>query len=156
MLRLSKLTDYATVVMTRLAQAPEELHSAQAMADRTLVEVPTVSKVLKQLARAGLVVSQRGAQGGYRLARPAREITVAEIIAAMEGPLGMTECSIHEGLCSQEPVCSVRRNWRKISRAIVAALDEVTLADMAEPLDDAVPVRVRLPSERPRPESSSE
>lgn len=156
MLRLSKLTDYATVVMTRLAQAPADLHSAQSLADRTLVEVPTVSKVLKKLARAGLVESQRGAQGGYRLARPAAEITVAEIIAALEGPLGMTECSIHEGLCSQEPVCSVRRNWRKISRAIVAALDEVTLADMAEPLDESVPVRVRMPSDRARARSSTE
>ena len=156
MLRLSKLTDYATVVMTRLAQAPGDVHSAQSLADRTLVEVPTVSKVLKKLARAGLVVSQRGAQGGYRLARPAQEITVAEIIAALEGPLGMTECSIHEGLCSQEPVCSVRRNWRKISRAIVAALDEVTLADMAEPLDESMPVRVRMPSERTSARSSTE
>lgn len=156
MLRLSKLTDYATVVMTRLAQAPDDLHSAQALADRTLVEVPTVSKVLKQLGRAGLVVSQRGAQGGYRLARPAREITVAEIIAAMEGPLGMTECSVHKGLCSQESVCSVRRNWRKISRAIVAALDEVSLADMAEPLDETLPLRVRMPSDRARAQSTSE
>lgn len=154
MLRLSKMTDYATVVMTRLAQTPDQVHSAQALAERTLVELPTVSKVLKQLARAGLVVSQRGAQGGYRLARPAREITVTEIIAAMEGPVGMTECSVHAGLCAQESVCSVRRNWRKISRAVVAALDEVTLADMAEPLDDSVPVRVRMPADRPRAASS--
>lgn len=150
------MTDYATVVMTRLAQAPDRLHSAQAMADRTLVELPTVSKVLKKLAGADLVVSQRGAQGGYRLARRPEEITVTEIIAAMEGPLGMTECSIHAGLCAQESVCSVRRNWRKISRAIVAALDEVTLADMAEPLDDSVPVRVLMPSEGPRVGSSGE
>lgn len=144
MLRLSKLTDYATVLMTRLAQAPDELHSAQSLASRTRVELPTVSKVLKQLARAGLVVSQRGAQGGYRLARPADDISVAEIIAALEGPLGMTECSIHAGLCAQESVCSVRRNWRKISRAIVGALDEVSLADMAEPMEqDPLTLRVQ-------------
>lgn len=135
MLRLSKMTDYATVLMTRLAQAPDEVHSAQSLSARTRVELPTVSKVLKQLAHAGLVDSQRGARGGYRLARPAGRISVAEIIAALEGPLGMTECSIHAGLCAQESVCSVRRNWRKISRAIVSALDGVTLADMAEPME---------------------
>lgn len=149
MLRLSKMTDYATVVMTRLAQVPDRLHSAQSLADSTHVELPTVSKVLKSLARAGLVTSQRGAQGGYRLARPAEEISVAEIISALEGPLGMTECSIHSGMCVQEPVCSVRRNWRKISHAVVDSLRQVTLADMAEPMESD-PLALRLEPVHPR------
>jgi len=149
MLRLSKMTDYATVVMTRLAQEPDRLHSAQSLADSTHVELPTVSKVLKLLARAGLVTSQRGARGGYRLARSAERISVAEIISALEGPLGMTECSIHVGSCAQEPVCSVRRNWRKISQAVVDSLRQVTLADMAEPMDSD-PLALRLEMARPR------
>lgn len=143
MLRLSKLTDYATVVMTWLAQHPDRVHSAGEIAEGIRVETPTVSKVLKQLARSGLVKSQRGAQGGYRLAREPGRISVARIIAAMEGPLGMTECAIHEGLCHQESVCSLRGNWQKISRAVVAALEEVSLADMAAPLDPT-PVTRRL------------
>lgn len=134
MFRVSKLTDYATVVMTCLARAPDAVLSAQEVARRTGVELPTTSKVLKNMARAALVDSYRGAQGGYRLARRPRDISVFEVIAAMEGPVAMTECSLDEGLCAQEPVCSVRSNWRRINRAVVAALKEVNLLDMTQPL----------------------
>ena len=131
MLRVSKLTDYATVVMTALAQAGGHVSSAQGLAEQAHLEATTVSKVLKLLAQAGLVESFRGARGGYRLARTAQEITVADIVAAIEGPFGMTECSVHKGQCGYEPHCGVRGNWRKISVAIEAALKGVTLADMA-------------------------
>jgi len=133
MLRVSKLTDYATVVMTCLAGAGDEVQSAQALAERARLELPTVSKLLKQLAQAGLVVSTRGINGGYRLARRPREITIADIVTAMEGPIGMTECSAHAGTCGHEPHCGVRVNWRRISQAIAAALESVTLADMVKP-----------------------
>ena len=145
MLRVSKLTDYATVVMTCLAGAGDDVQSAQALAERAHLELPTVSKLLKQLAYAGLVVSARGINGGYRLAREPRSITIADIVTAMEGPIGMTECSAHAGSCGHEPHCGVRVNWRRISQAIAAALESVTLADMVKPPPrraGAIPLRV--------------
>jgi FeS assembly SUF system regulator len=142
MLRISKLTDYATVVMTGLADAGEVL-SAQGLAERARLEPPTVAKVLKLLAHAGLVESFRGTRGGYRLAREPRAITVADIVAAIEGPFGMTECSVHKGQCDYEPHCGVRVNWRRISLAVESALRGVTLADMAAPrARKVIPLRV--------------
>ena len=134
MLRVSKLTDYATVVMTCLAAAGEGVMSAQALAERARLEVPTVSKLLKQLAQAGLVMSSRGINGGYRLAHAPARITIADIVTAMEGPIGMTECSAHAGMCDHEPHCGVRVNWQRINQAIAQALAGVTLADMLRPL----------------------
>ena len=133
MLRISKLTDYATVVMTVLAAAPESVHSAQDLAEKARLEVPTVSKLLKQLAQAQLVESFRGVNGGYRLAREPERISIADIVIAMEGPIGMTECSAHTGMCGHEPHCGVRVNWRRINQAIAQALDSVTLSDMVKP-----------------------
>ena len=133
MLRVSKLTDYATAVMTCLASAGDGVTSAQALSERARLELPTVSKLLKQLAQAGLVASTRGINGGYRLARPPERITIADIVTAMEGPIGMTECSAHAGLCGHEPHCGVRVNWQRINHAIADALASVTLADMLKP-----------------------
>lgn len=133
MFRLSKLADYATVLMACLSEEPAALLSAQALAERTRLEGPTVQKLLKQLAQSGLVLSTRGASGGYRLARAASAICIADIVAAIEGPLGMTECSIHAGLCGRENYCTVSGNLRKISAAVEGALRAVTLADMAAP-----------------------
>lgn len=130
MLRVSKLTDYATVVLTCLVGAGDGVQSAQSLAERARLEAPTVSKLLKQLAQAGLVVSTRGINGGYRLARAPERITIADIVVAMEGPIGMTECSAHAGLCDLEPHCGVRVDWQRINRAIAGALASVTLADM--------------------------
>ena len=127
MLRVSKLTDYATVVMTCLAMTGAEVTSAQQLADAARLELPTVSKLLKQLAHAGLVTSRRGVNGGYCLARPAEAISVADIVTAMEGPIGMTECSAHAGACGHEPHCGVRVNWQRISQAIRSALQGVSL-----------------------------
>ncbi|WP_440222155.1 SUF system Fe-S cluster assembly regulator [Dokdonella sp. MW10] len=147
MLRVSKLTDYATVVMTCLAAAGDDVLSAQQLAERAQLEVPTVSKLLKQLAHAGLVASFRGVNGGYRLARLPSAISVAEIVTAIEGPIGMTECSVHSGQCGREPHCGVRVNWQRISHAITAALESVTLADMVKPpprRGTAIPLRVAV------------
>ena len=146
MLRVSKLTDYATAVMTCLASAGDGVTSAQALAERARLELPTVSKLLKQLAQAGLVASTRGINGGYRLARAPKRITIADIVTAMEGPIGMTECSAHAGLCDHEPHCGVRVNWQRINQAIANALANVTLADMLHvPRQRAsIPVRVAV------------
>jgi FeS assembly SUF system regulator len=132
MLRISKLTDYAILMMVELARDGEML-SAHALAERIHVESPTASKVLKLLAGSDLLESYRGANGGYRVSRAAAEISVAEVIAAIEGPIAMTECSVEEGLCSQEDNCGLRSNWQRISLAVAQALRDVSLAEMAAP-----------------------
>lgn len=133
MLRVTKLTDYATVVLTALAARPEAVLSASELAELAGLETPTVSKLLKPLAQAGLVEGFRGANGGYRLARPAAQIGLIEIVEAMEGPLAITECSVHDGTCGIEHSCGVRANWRRINDVVVEALRGVTLAQMLEP-----------------------
>ena len=133
MLRITKLTDYATVVLTVLAARQGQVLSAAELAEHSGLEQPTVSKLLKPLAQAGLVASQRGVHGGYRLSRDAAQISLIEIVEAMEGPLGMTECSVHAGYCGIEQSCNVRANWRRINDVVVDALRGVTLAQMLAP-----------------------
>src|SRR5690606_10456395 len=132
MLRVTRLTDYATVVLTVLATQPESVLSAAELAERSGLEAPTVSKVLKPLAQAGLLEGFRGARGGYRLARPASQISLVEIVEAMEGPLAMTECSLDDHECGIAHQCGVRANWRRINDVIAAALGNVSLAQMLE------------------------
>jgi FeS assembly SUF system regulator len=148
MLRLSKLTDYGTIIMTHLARSPGEVQSATDIASGTHVALPTVSKVLKLLTQDGLVVSYRGAQGGYCLARAPGAISVAEIIAALEGPIAFTECSVDTGLCDQEASCAIRANWQKINAVITSALQGVTLAEMLEPVMQTVDLRHLRPVAR--------
>jgi FeS assembly SUF system regulator len=133
MLRMSKLADYGTVIMTAMARDPDAVHSASIITAATGVAMPTVAKVLKVLTRGGVVESLRGTNGGYLLPRPPTRITLAEVIAAVDGPIGITECSTMPGLCIQEGVCAVRANWQKVNRVIYEALQQVTLADMAGP-----------------------
>lgn len=133
MLRVGKLTDYGTVVMTHLARAPERLYSANELAAELGLALPTVSKLLKNLSHAGLLQSHRGAKGGYNLARSPSEITVAQIIVAIEGPISLTECSHGEGLCNQEMACSIRSNWQRINVEVRDALERVSLAELATP-----------------------
>jgi Rrf2 family protein len=93
--------------------------------------VPTTSKLLKSLARAGLVVSHRGRNGGYGLAREAERISVAEVISAIEGPIGLTECGTGtEGACDMEPFCAAKGRWAPINPAIERALRDVPLSAM--------------------------
>ncbi len=143
MLRISKMTDYAIMVMVELNVSQRDVLSAQALAERSHLELPTVSKVLKLLVKTGLVDSYRGASGGYSLERNAQDINVAEIIAAIEGPIAMTECSVEEGLCAQEALCSLRGNWQRISVAVAKAMEGVSLAEMAQPLKPtAAPLQI--------------
>lgn len=133
MLRLSKLTDYGSVAMAHFACHPDRIQAAGELAAAIGVAVPTASKILKMLARADLLRSVRGAKGGYMLSRPAGEISIAEVIDAMEGPVGLTECSVVAGLCAQEASCSIRGNWQRINRVIRDALDQMTVAELAQP-----------------------
>ena len=144
MLRVTKLTDYATVVLTALAARPDAVLSAPELAEQAGLEAPTVAKVLKPLAQAGLVESFRGANGGYRLARAAETITLVEIVEAMEGPLGITECSVHAGQCGIEDSCGVRANWRRINDVVADALRDVSLAQMLAPPPARIPSPRRI------------
>ncbi len=133
MLRVSRLTDYATVVMTCIAAHPAEVLSTAQIADETRLELPTVSKLLKALGHAELVESFRGVNGGYRLARPASKISLAEIVEALEGPIGVTECSVAEGQCERESQCNVRGSWQHVNSVLEQTLRGVSLADMLKP-----------------------
>lgn len=133
MLRLSKLTDYGIVIMTYLAKEPAAVRAANDVSAGTRVAPPTVSKILKLLHRGGLVVSCRGPLGGYRLAREPQQISVAEVVDALEGPVAVTECTSASGNCVQASHCSVRANWERINQAIRQALEGVTLQQMLAP-----------------------
>src|SRR6201996_6335029 len=131
MLRMGKLTDYATVVLASLAQEPARHRAAAELAERTRLTRPTVSKVLKGLQRAGLVISSRGAQGGYRRARPPELITAAQILDVFEGPIAITECSSASSQCGIERLCRVGGAWQRINAAIRRALEDVTRSELA-------------------------
>lgn len=134
MIRITRLTDYGIVLMSHLATTPERRFAAPDLAAEAHLPLPMVSKILKQLAREGLLESHRGSHGGYALARPAEEISVVEIITALEGPIAVTECiEDAPGVCSAEPFCPVSSNWRRINRAIREALADITLAEMRLP-----------------------
>lgn len=132
MLRLSKLTDYGTLILAQLAAERGHLASAGRVAEATHLAQPTVRKLLKSLSHAGLVVSERGVQGGYALARAPELISAAAIIDALEGPVAITECSAIDGACDLESYCHVGRAWQKINRSIRQALEHVSLADLRE------------------------
>ncbi len=138
MLRMGKLTDYAIVLMSYLATKNELKHSAHSLSDAVQVPQPTVKKVLKALSQAGLLKSERGAQGGYSLVRGANDISVAEIIIALEGPIAITECVSDEHQCDQESHCEIQTNWARINKAVFTALDEVKLTDMLTPNNTGV------------------
>lgn len=130
MLRISKLADYSILIMKVLAAAPDVLMSAHELKQKTHLNFPTVSKLLKLLLEAGLVISQRGPTGGYRLNRPASEISVATIIVAIDGPIAMTECSLKQNHCEHASQCETKENWQIVSRVIEDALSSVSLTAM--------------------------
>lgn len=135
MLRISKLTDYGIMLLTHLAHGPTALpYSAAELAARANLPLPTVSKLLKKLARTGLLTTQRGAKGGFSLARQPEDISVAEMIRALEGPVAITECCIlPHGQCRLERHCPVGTHWQQINRAVQEALEGLTLAAMTRP-----------------------
>ena len=144
MLRLSKLADYAVVVLVRLSHdAP--CQTSPGIAAAIGIPEPTVAKVLKALATAGLVISQRGARGGYRLAQPLSQVSVAAVVTAIDGPIALTACVEGSSIgCDAECMCPVRGRWDLVNFAIREALSAITLADMAAvtPRARAVPAPV--------------
>lgn len=133
MIRITKQTDYGVVLLTYLAGHPERQFNAPDLAAETRLPLPMVSKILKLLAREGLLSSHRGVKGGYSLGRRPEEITMAEVIRALEGPIAITECIEDGGDCAHESLCSVRGHWQKINEAVRGALEGLSLAEMAPP-----------------------
>lgn len=134
MIKLSRMADYGVILMVRLARSEPRRMTAGELAAAALLPSPTASKLLKQLAAARLLESRRGAAGGYGLARAAADISVAEIVAALDGPIALTECAAADGAaCEIEALCPTRTNWHLINDALVGALERVSLADMARP-----------------------
>ncbi len=144
MLRIGKLTDYATVILATLATDRARLLTAGKLSEKTHIASPTVAKLLKQMHRAGLVKSTRGTHGGYQLARDPENISAATILDALEGPIALTECAVGSGHCDIEHTCSVGRGWQRLSLAIRRSLHEVSLAQLAG-LDNRTPT---VPLER--------
>lgn len=141
MIRITRQTDYGIIILTHMASVRiDRVHTTRDLAEWTGLPVPMVSKILKTLAREGLLESQRGVKGGYRLRRDPARVTVGEIISALEGPIGITECASSPGSCEHESGCPVRVNWQKISGAVREALDHIPLREMvgAPPASDLV------------------
>ncbi|HZA67566.1 MAG TPA: SUF system Fe-S cluster assembly regulator [Geminicoccaceae bacterium] len=150
MIRLSKLADYGIVMMTHMARQPDRQHTAPEIAAQSHLPLPTASKILKGLVRAGLLTSHRGVKGGYGLARPVSAISVADVIVALEGPIALTTCIEHApGECEIEALCPARANWHRINDAIRHALEGITMAEMALTLPAAFGAPLGAFADRP-------
>lgn len=147
MLRISKLTDYATVIMSYLALDPNNVLSASRIARAIHLSAPTVSKILKILSEAGLVISFRGTGGGYRLARSSKEITLADVVSAIEGDLAITECCASNSTCALDSLCGIKDNWQIINKIILTTLAGLTVHDMTQSLTGrmlrGIPINVK-------------
>jgi FeS assembly SUF system regulator len=133
--RVTRLADYGIVILTHLANH-QSTYTARDIAAIVHLPLPVVSKILKLLCRAEILTSQRGVKGGYCLTRDSHQISVAQVIRALEGPIAVTECTFKD--CHLEQGCPVRTNWRMINDAIQSALDRISLAEMAKPLNNSL------------------
>jgi len=131
MLRLSKLTDYGMLLMSQMASSEQPVWKATDLATATGVPAPTVSKLLQSLLQCELLISQRGAHGGYSLARNPVSITVREVVDALEGEIALTECNSDHSQCEQEATCTIRGSWIRINDAMREMLESITLAEMS-------------------------
>lgn len=139
MLKISRMSDYAIVLLTAMARTDATQYTARVLADDTGLTLPTVGKLLKMLSAGGLLLSQQGRNGGYRLARTANEISLADIIEAIDGPIAMTECFTVDHDCDREANCGLRPHWQAINQSVRQLLDSTSLAALIEPVPQ-VPV----------------
>lgn len=133
MLRISKLTDYAMVILAYMGQEPERVRQASEIAEQTAIAKPTVSKLLKQLTKNNILTSMRGATGGYKLADAPERISIAQIITALEGPVAITECNLGQDHCAISNKCQITSPWLKINAVIYHALASYSLNDLLQP-----------------------
>ncbi|WP_322628135.1 SUF system Fe-S cluster assembly regulator [Halothiobacillus sp.] len=134
MLKISRMSDYAIVLLTTLAQGKTVQSNARALSEQTGLSQPTVGKLLKTLTTNRLLRSQQGRHGGYSLARAAASISLADIIEAIDGPIAMTECFSTDHDCEREANCSVRPHWYAINQGVRELLTCTTLATLSEPV----------------------
>lgn len=135
MIRITKLTDYGFILLTYLAQKGwQRTFNARDLATEVDLPLPMVGKILKLLAREGLLTSQRGVKGGYSLSRPPEQISFSQVISALEGPVALTECShtSHDN-CDRELLCSMSAHWQRINLALHEVLDQLTLTELTPP-----------------------
>jgi FeS assembly SUF system regulator len=133
MLRITKETDYGLMLLARMAGLPPgQVLSAPEAAEWSGLPLPMVSKILKRLARSEIVTSSRGVAGGYRLTGPAQETSIADVIRALEGPIGFVECTTHPGVCEHEPRCPMRPNWSRINRELERTLERIPITAMID------------------------
>ncbi|MGA8597216.1 MAG: SUF system Fe-S cluster assembly regulator [Bryobacteraceae bacterium] len=140
MLRLTKKADYSLIALKHLASrhhgAAQDSVSAKEVADSYGVPLPLLSKILQKLTKAGLLISEHGTNGGYRLARDPRAITALEVIRTIDGPIILTECFTEHDHCDHTSRCPVRKPLRRIHEGILRLLAGVTIQDMLDDSDD--------------------
>ena len=131
-MKINKLTDYSIVILTNLVAKDENAkHTAKELSEFSGIPLPTVTRILKMLSNKGILESQRGAQGGYELTKNSTEVSVAEVIEAMEGPIALTECASDDCGCAFEPSCAVGKPWEKINKAGYDVLQNISLSHMS-------------------------
>ena len=131
MIKLSKLTDYAVVVLTALAERSGQVVAVSVLSKETGPPEPTVSKGLKQLSSAGVIESERGANGGYKLPVGPQDVKIIDVITAMDGPVAIAACVEEHGAdCNYKEKCPIKGKWDPVNNAILGALEGVSLADM--------------------------
>lgn len=147
MIRINRETDYGIVMLVQMDRhGAARAHAARQVAGWIGISLPMASKILKGLARAGLVESNRGAKGGYTLARPVETISISDVISALEGPIGLVECVAHPGSCEQESCCPTSVNWKRVNQVLEDALGRVPISEMVAANGDGSPSLLRLES----------
>ena len=131
-MRIAKLTDYGVIIMAFMANAPTRLFQSREIAEQVAVAQPTVAKLLKKLTQSKLLISHRGANGGYHLAQPPEKITIADLISALEGPIAITECNMGHDYCATAMLCTVKTPWLKINQIVTRALQSITLSELIQ------------------------
>lgn len=132
--KISKLSDYAAMIMNHFALHVDKLFSAAELAEAISLAPATVSKLLKLLSDAQLLTSVRGAHGGYRLQRSPVEISLADVLLSVEGAIAMTECSSDINHCHHDSSCTMKHNWQLINRTFLSALENISIEQMSQPL----------------------
>ncbi|NTU77196.1 MAG: SUF system Fe-S cluster assembly regulator [Alphaproteobacteria bacterium] len=128
---MSKLADYSFILLSQMVSNSRKPWSASDLAAATTLPLPTVAKLMKTLAKGGVVIAHRGATGGYRLARPPAEMTIASIIEAVDGPIALTDCvETVRPDCAVQSLCPMHGGWNKINRTLRGALTSVFLSDL--------------------------
>ncbi len=136
MLRMSKLADYAFVILSHMMESPSENWSASSLASSTSLPLPTVAKLMKLLARGGIVGAQRGAAGGYAFIKDPSALSIVQIIEAVDGPISLTECAgkaVGKKTCdcAVGGVCPIQENWKRVNGSVMESLEKVKLSEFA-------------------------